>query len=279
MEQALTSGLQLYGITGDTQYLQMADESLDFFMTYFVDHEYGEVYMDRTRTGGFAWNEEKGNEWKAAYHSIEMGYYVYLYGNLFVKHEPVTLHYNFVESSEDRSILMTPLAIADSDLRIQQVLWEGQPYTNYDPNDRILKLPADVSGHFEVTYQTVAAPDVTDGTTFSVTVPSSTPVSDIIYIAGTFNYWDPGPGQSGIDGLEHDLPLTAMGDNNWQITLSFPAGENIEYKYTRGSWPKVEKGAEGREISNRLLTVPSGNHIQNDTVINWADITAVVLDP
>jgi len=279
MEQALTSGLQLYGITGDTQYLQMADESLDFFMTYFVDHEYGEVYMDRTRTGGFAWNEEKGNEWKAAYHSIEMGYYVYLYGNLFVKHEPVTLHYNFVESSEDRSILMTPLAIADSDLRIQQVLWEGQPYTNYDPNDRILKLPADVSGHFEVTYQTAAAPDVTDGTTFSVTVPSSTPVSDIIYIAGTFNYWDPGPGQSGIDGLEHDLPLTAMGDNNWQITLSFPAGENIEYKYTRGSWPKVEKGAEGREISNRLLTVPSGNHIQNDTVINWADITAVVLDP
>jgi len=141
------------------------------------------------------------------------------------------------------------------------------------------ELPADVSGHFEVTYQTVAAPNVTDGTTFSVTVPSSTPDSDIIYIAGTFNYWDPGPGQSGIDGLEHDLPLTAMGDNNWQITLSFPAGENVEYKYTRGNWPKVEKGAEGREISNRLLTVPSGNHIQNDTVINWADITAVVLDP
>ena len=130
-----------------------------------------------------------------------------------------------------------------------------------------------------MTYQTVATPVVPDGTTFNVTVPSSTPDSDIIYIAGTYNYWDPGPGQSGIDGLDHDLPLTSVGDNHWQITLSFPAGENIEYKYTRGSWPKVEKGTEGEEISNRLLTMPDGNHIQNDTVANWADIPASVLNP
>ena len=194
MEQAVTSGLQLYGITGDTLYLEMADESLDFFMKYFVDHEYGEVYMDRTRTGGFAWNENKGNEWKAAYHSIELGYYVYLYGNLFVKHEPVTLHYNFVHSPEDRNILLTPLAIDDSTLRIQKVLWEGQPYTNYDPNNRILELPAGAGGHFEMTYESIAAQVFTDNVTFKVAVPSSTPASDTIYIAGTFNYWDPGPG-------------------------------------------------------------------------------------
>ena len=61
-----------------------------------------------------------------------------------------------------------------------------------------------------------------------------------------------------------------------KITLSFPAGETIEYKYTRGSWPKVEKGTEGEEIPNRLLTVPGGNHIQNDIVANWADIPASV---
>jgi mannose/cellobiose epimerase-like protein (N-acyl-D-glucosamine 2-epimerase family) len=274
MEQAMTSGLELYRITGETRYLKMADETLDFFMTYFVDYEYGEVYMDRTRTGDFAWNENKGNEWKAAYHSIEMGYYAYLYGKLFVKCEPVTLHYNFVQSNEDRNIILTPLAIEDSQLRIQQVLWEGQPYTNYDPNDRILKLPADVNGHFEVTYEPVISPDDYNNVTFNVVVPSSTPVSDIIYIAGTFNYWDPGPAQTGIDGLDHDLPLTAMRDNNWQITILFPPGENIEYKYTRGSWQTVEKGAQGEEISNRLLSVPAGHYIQSDTVANWADIPA-----
>ena len=30
-------------------------------MQYFVDHQYGEVYADRTRYGGFAWNEAKGS--------------------------------------------------------------------------------------------------------------------------------------------------------------------------------------------------------------------------
>ncbi len=274
MEQAMTAGLQLYGITGDTQYLQMADESLDFFMTYFVDHEYGEVYMDRTRTGGYAWNEDKANEWKAAYHSIEMGYYAYLYGNLFVKHEPVTLHYNFVESTENRTIILTPLAITDSKLRIKQVLWKGLPYTDYDPEDRILELPAGISGHFEVTYDTTGTLAPANNTTFNVTVPSSTPDSDTIYIAGTFNHWDPGPGQLGTDGLNHDLPLTEMDGDYWQIILTSLAGETIEYKYTRGTWQTVEKGSEGREIPNRLLTVPGGNHIQNDIVTNWADIPA-----
>ena len=274
MEQALTSGLQLYGNTGNTLYLQMADESLDFFMKYFVDHEYGEVYMDRTRTGGFAWHENKGNEWKAAYHSIEMGYYTYLYGNLFVKHEPVTLHYDFVGSSENRTIPLTPLAINDSRLIIQQVLWEGQQYADYEPEDRVLDLPAEVSGHFEVTYTVVPTPDVNDSVTLSVVVPSSTPASDAIYIAGTFNRWDPGPEQSGTDGLDHDLGLTAMGDGKWKITLQLSPSDTIEYKYTRGSWETVEKGAEGEEIPNRLRDVPKGHHIQNDVVASWRDIPA-----
>ena len=38
MEQAVTAGLMMYNITGESQYLQMADETLKFFMTYFVDH-------------------------------------------------------------------------------------------------------------------------------------------------------------------------------------------------------------------------------------------------
>ncbi len=85
MEQAVTAGLMMYNITGESQYLQMADETLSFFMTYFVDHEYGEVYSDRTRYGGQIWGLEKGSSSKAGYHSIELGYYTYLYGNLFFK--------------------------------------------------------------------------------------------------------------------------------------------------------------------------------------------------
>jgi mannose/cellobiose epimerase-like protein (N-acyl-D-glucosamine 2-epimerase family) len=158
MEQAITSGLMLFDLTGDTLYLKMADETTDFTMKYFVDHQYGEVYGDRTRYGAFAWNENKAGDWKAGYHSIEMGYYIYLYTNLFVHHQPVVLHYRFYDLPVNRDILLTPLAISHNDLQIQQILHEGQPYSNYDPIARVLHLPAHTSGNFEVTYAPAATP-------------------------------------------------------------------------------------------------------------------------
>jgi len=155
MEQAITAGLMLYDITGDPLYLQMADESLDFFMKYFVDHDYGEIYADRTRYGGYAWNENKGSDWKAGYHSIELGYYVYLYGNLFVHEVPVTLHYKFDSTDQDRIFRMTPLAIANNKLCIQMVTKDGQAYSNFNSQNRELTLPANVGGHFVVTYELI----------------------------------------------------------------------------------------------------------------------------
>jgi mannose/cellobiose epimerase-like protein (N-acyl-D-glucosamine 2-epimerase family) len=155
MEQAITAGLQMYDITKETLYLQMTDETINFYMNYFVDHVYGEVYADRTRYGGIAWNEEKGSDWKAGYHSIETGYYTYLYGSLFYTYEPVTLHYYFDPLDYNREFLLTPLAIKDTNLIITQVLKDGQAYTNFDPYDRILTLPVGEGGHFEVTYEPV----------------------------------------------------------------------------------------------------------------------------
>ncbi|NNG26605.1 MAG: T9SS type A sorting domain-containing protein [Ignavibacteriaceae bacterium] len=131
-------------------------------MTHFVDHIYGEVYADRTRYGGFAWNEEKGSDWKAGYHSTETGYYTYLYGSLFYTYEPVTLHYNYEPLNYKREFILTPLAIKDSNLIISQVLKDGQVYSNFDPYDRILTLPANEEGHFEVTYQPVNTSGVSD---------------------------------------------------------------------------------------------------------------------
>ncbi len=152
MEQAVTAGLQMFDITADSLYLQMADESLDFFMNYFVDRQYGEVYSDRTRYGKMAWNEDKGTGGKAGYHSIELGYYTYLYGKLFVKNEPAILHYYFFPSPEQREILLTPLAIKDTELEIRSVYREGQNYTNFDSRNRMLTLPAGTGGHFVVTF-------------------------------------------------------------------------------------------------------------------------------
>jgi mannose/cellobiose epimerase-like protein (N-acyl-D-glucosamine 2-epimerase family) len=155
MEQAIVAGLQMYNLTGENWYLQMADETINFYMQYFVDHQYGEVYADRTRYGGFAWNEAKGNSGKSGYHSIETGYYTYLYGNLLFVNEPATLHYNIEPLPNDREFNLTPIAIRDNGLVISQVLLNGQSYSNYNNITRVLNIPAGTGGHFEVTFEPI----------------------------------------------------------------------------------------------------------------------------
>jgi mannose/cellobiose epimerase-like protein (N-acyl-D-glucosamine 2-epimerase family) len=160
MEQAVTSGLQMYYITGDSLYLQMADETLDFFMKYFVDHTYGEVYENRERSGPLTWGDHKGSESKAGYHSIELGYYVYLYGKLFVNKEPATLHYYFKPQNQNRNILLNPLALPEKHLRIKNVQLDGVLYSDYDPDNRILNLPAGTGGYFQVEYELITNPTI-----------------------------------------------------------------------------------------------------------------------
>jgi mannose/cellobiose epimerase-like protein (N-acyl-D-glucosamine 2-epimerase family) len=157
MEQAITAGLMLYEITGADAYLMVADESVDFFMRHFVDHVHGDVYADRFRNGAAitAWGDDKGNAYKAGYHSTELGYYVYLYGSLFVKRQPVTLHYRFQPLDKEREVRLNPLAYAPGKYRIQRVLASGQEYADVDATSRILRLPAGTGGLFTVIYEPV----------------------------------------------------------------------------------------------------------------------------
>ena len=65
-------------------------------------------------------------------------------------------------------------------------------------------------------------------------LPESTPPEDIIYIAGTFNGWNPG---------DPNYELSVNDQENWEITLAAQSeGNSIEYKFTRGNWGTVEKG-------------------------------------
>ena len=96
--------------------------------------------------------------------------------------------------------------------------------------------------------------------TFNVTVPDSTG-SDTVYIAGSFQGWDPGA-----------TAMTQVDSTHWTITLTLKEGDAVEYKYTLGSWDSVEKGASCEELNNRKLTVlygTDGTQVQADTVANW----------
>jgi glycosidase len=96
--------------------------------------------------------------------------------------------------------------------------------------------------------------------TFNATLPGTTPDGEDIYIAGSLNGWDP----AGTLMTRTDLFAT--------ITLTMYEGDALEYKYTRGSWTYVEKGAACEEIANRTATVvygTDGTMALDDTVLNW----------
>jgi hypothetical protein len=101
--------------------------------------------------------------------------------------------------------------------------------------------------------------------TFNVTLPDTTPGGDDIYIAGSLNGWDPAGTLMVRDGLFAT------------VTLSLYEGTQIEYKYTRGSWTYVEKGATCEEVDNRTLTIIyglDGTMVVDDVVLNWRNTGA-----
>ncbi|MBC6989100.1 alpha/beta hydrolase-fold protein [Hymenobacter sp. BT491] len=90
-------------------------------------------------------------------------------------------------------------------------------------------------------------------------VPASTPATAKIYVAGSFNNWNPAASA-----------LTKNADGSYQITL--PAGSgNAEYKFTRGSWESVEVEADGKDVANRRFSY-GNTAIIPQQIANWADM-------
>ncbi len=151
-EQGFTGGIVNWYISGDDVFLQMADESIDFFMNHFVDYDYGEVYS-ATYADGTVADNKKGDMFKAAYHSIELAYYVYLYGNLYCHRQPVELYYLFPAMDAEQEISLWPLAIEDDKLKITGVTLDGGEFTGFDRDTRTLTLAPGEGGKFKVTFE------------------------------------------------------------------------------------------------------------------------------
>lgn len=106
--------------------------------------------------------------------------------------------------------------------------------------------------------------------TFEVRVPELTPDDATIYWAGSLNSWDPGHMANGFSAKDRALPM-AKADGVWRVTIQVPAGEEIEWKYTRGSMLTVEENADFTYREVRSQTFIS-DEIQQDTVNTWHDI-------
>lgn len=109
---------------------------------------------------------------------------------------------------------------------------------------------------------TTCSPMVRAQVTFHITqLPSYTPPTDTLYVAGTFNGWNPG-------SATHRL--IRQPDNSWMITLP-PATGSIQYKFTRGNWTKVEGNAAGAQRPNRQFVFGSADTVRI-SIESWEDL-------
>jgi len=82
-----------------------------------------------------------------------MGYYAYLYSNLYFLHKPASLYYRFAPKTTAQNISLTPIPIEDDLLRIKSVTLNGVDFTNFNAATRTLNIAANQGGKFKVTFE------------------------------------------------------------------------------------------------------------------------------
>lgn len=88
----------------------------------------------------------------------------------------------------------------------------------------------------------------------------ATKPQDEIFIAGNFNDWNPADIKS---------KLKPFGGGRRIITMNVDTG-HYEFKFTRGSWDKVETTAQGDDIDNRIAAI-KGDTTINIAIAGWKD--------
>ncbi len=118
----------------------------------------------------------------------------------------------------------------------------------------------------EVTQTTSAQPVQV---TWRVRVPTNTPPGDTVYMPGSLpelGPWD--PGKVAMTRVAQD----PSGDI-WEVTLPVMEGTTVQYKYTRGTWEKVEHWGEIVGITSRWIVITygtTGTQLVDDTSLDPA---------
>jgi AraC-like DNA-binding protein len=87
-------------------------------------------------------------------------------------------------------------------------------------------------------------------------------VGDTIFVCGSFNDWST---------ADPKLALQRQFNGQLAITIDLPPGK-YEYKFTRGSWTKVETDRDNRYTQNRSLEVEGKPINVAAQIVNWLDL-------
>jgi len=155
IEQAVTAGLSNWYINDDeilrARYLTMADRSLQFFSNHVIDASSGGTFMLNAPSGNVL-TSDKGNSYKAEFHSTELFYTVYLYGNLMLQRRPVTLYYSIDAEDSPRTLQFNPLEIDNASLSILAAELDGQPLQGFLAAARSVTFEGGQGGLLKLTF-------------------------------------------------------------------------------------------------------------------------------
>lgn len=95
-------------------------------------------------------------------------------------------------------------------------------------------------------------------------IPENTPEDASIYVAGNFNNWDP---------ADENYKLKKAIDGSYRCKV-YSDSEEIEFKFTRGSWDSVEGRESGKARPNRTLKREFTENIDNlpFRIVGWEDL-------
>ena len=146
--------LQLYAyrVTGKERYLDAFREGARFWNEHFIDQEYGGSPTRARLEGGTA-DGAKGKRTKTSYHSLEHSFLLYLYLDLWVNDESVSLHYRMAEPAGER---LYPLPIEDLTPQVNRVTIDGTTQTPPESGPGWVPLPE--TGPVEVNVKLRSSP-------------------------------------------------------------------------------------------------------------------------
>lgn len=94
-------------------------------------------------------------------------------------------------------------------------------------------------------------------------LPPNTPQNSTIYIAGSFNNWNPS---------DTSKIMRLQTDGSYSITFTPNVGQ-IQYKFTRGSWATVEGTEGGTFRANRTIQYNGLAQTIDNQIVGWEGLT------
>ncbi|GAB3636182.1 alpha/beta hydrolase-fold protein [Hymenobacter arcticus] len=116
----------------------------------------------------------------------------------------------------------------------------------------VLALLASAAGHLAWAQTTLRL----------TSLPGTTPAGSVIYVAGSFNNWQP---------AAPAYALARQPDGSYQLTLPNEVVGPQEFKFTRGSWDTGEATAKFQPVANRQATLAAGPATLTFQVAAWQD--------